>query len=168
MTVIFDFPLPPSKNQTKVAKSYFQKSRKIGDREGNRYVSRMVTTPAVYAYRIQIKSLITLSKAYRTMTFNPKVKTVFRCWWRKPNNRWDCHNWHQELADAICPVIGVNDRYVLIQDIDYVLDAHCPGVTVEISQGCETSRFSSRVCERGTKGCVIGHNHGVNNVVSAM
>lgn len=119
--------LPPSKNTTKVSKAYF-------DRTLRKWVNRMVKSDEVDVYRQQVR--IAMEPLVRRMPvpFKPKKKVWLHCWWRKPDNTWDVNNWHQELADAIAPVIGVNDLYFLLVDQDYELNKADPGVRVTINQ----------------------------------
>lgn len=130
MILILYLPIPPSKNKTKEARKYIEKRGKLA----GQLVNRMVTSNTVYSYRLAVKLLVEEALRKTPVKFTDKTKTVLNCLWRKPSNRFDCSNWHQELSDAISPVIGVNDRYFLLRDQNYTIDPKDPGVQVEIFQ----------------------------------
>src|SRR3972149_5600065 len=130
MSLVIFLPLPPSKNKTKEPRKYIETKGKLR----GICVNRRVTSNAVYSYRTAVKLLIDRALRLTPQRFDDKRKTILQCDWRKPSNRFDCSNWHQELADAIAPAIGVNDRYFLIRDWNYTIDKYDPGVQVEIWQ----------------------------------
>lgn len=112
-SICFVIPLPPSKNK-----------RRVLWRHGNRVIPKV--SPAVEAYREEVGYLL---KRYAGV-FKDGIKVVMECVWHKSRATQDCANWHDELLDAVCPAIGINDRFVLLRDMDYVIEPKDPRVAV--------------------------------------
>ena len=92
--------LPPSKNK-----------RRIMVR------GKPFQTPAVKVYRKEV--------AYTLLKYKDKLpdnmKIVLDCCWYKTRSTQDVTNFHDELCDAIAPALGLNDRWFLVRDIDFVV-----------------------------------------------
>jgi hypothetical protein len=98
----FSLPLPPNKNTRNT----------IG------YGRHMAAMKNVWKYRGEVKLLLSKYKGH----FKKGEKLVVACVWKLPSLRMDCHNFHQELADAIAPAMDLNDKWFLIRDMDFVVE----------------------------------------------
>jgi len=110
-----DLPLPLSKNSTGFGK--YKRNKR-----------------AVWEYRDGINNQISVALKNDKMVFKDKVWTFVKCWWRKPNWKYDHHNFYKELCDSIQVPLGVNDRYFLLHDMEVIVDKKNPGVFVQILQ----------------------------------
>ncbi len=128
--IIVELPLPPSKNVAKGSKTFYHRGM-------GRVMSLKVNSEAVIRYRIYVQRRVKQVLEDAGVQFKTKADIVVGCRWRKPSNRYDCHNWHQELADALQLGTGVNDRYYLIRDLSYTVNPKDPGVTVELMQSIQ-------------------------------
>lgn len=59
-------------------------------------------------------------------------KVICECVWRKSRRDQDCCNFHDELLDAVCPALGINDRDVLLRDMDFTVEPKNPGVWIQL------------------------------------
>lgn len=128
-----ELPLPPSKNVAKVSKGRYIKSvgrymnLKLNSEETDQYRHYTAAHVRAELYRLG-------SAAGAPLVFDPKHYVVIECHWRKPSDRPDCHNWHQELADMLQVALKVNDRRFLIRDISQTVCPGNPGVSVRLFQ----------------------------------
>ena len=113
MTIRVTLPLPPSKNVR----------RTMINVRGKRIP---VVSSTVKAYRKTIA--YTLGQHKGRLPDNTKI--VFECNWRKSNANQDICNMHDELMDAVCPALGLNDKWALIRDGDFIVDKENAGVDV--------------------------------------
>lgn len=113
--IAFNLPLPPSKNDR----------RRLITRGGKTFP---VLSSVVNKYRQDVGLLIGRFRDW----VKDGHKIVVECTWRKRSNNQDCANFHDELLDAICPVLGFNDKWALVRDIDFTVDSRDPGVHVEV------------------------------------
>ena len=114
MNIEFQLPLPPSKN----------KRRAMIRLTGGGAVPTVSSAVKIYRHRVAMELL-----SYRGK-LKDGVKIVFDCVWRKKNGNQDSSNFHDELLDAVCPALGINDKWVLIRDQDFTVEPRNPGVTV--------------------------------------
>jgi crossover junction endodeoxyribonuclease RusA len=64
------------------------------------------------------------------------VKLIMEIWTYWPDNRRrDTHNSHKLLCDALEGVLYVNDRFVLVRDMDFTVDKHNPRVEIVLRRG---------------------------------
>ncbi len=129
ITFKIKLPLPPSKNKRTTRKGIYLKKAK-------KYVNLPLLTKEVLRYREEVK--IILSAKYDC--FEPNKKTILECWWTKKRKNQDCANFHDELCDAIAPALGLDDKWFLVRDMDYVVDPKNAGVIVRIIQNREEIR----------------------------
>ncbi|WP_062309294.1 RusA family crossover junction endodeoxyribonuclease [Alicyclobacillus sendaiensis] len=62
----------------------------------------------------------------------PGVKVVLRLWYFWPSNRrMDTHNREKVLLDALEGVLYPEDRWVLVQEMDFAVDAKHPRLEIE-------------------------------------
>ncbi len=100
-------PLPPSKNRQTVRKAVPVRGRM-------KYLP--VLAPEVLDYRALVALRI---KKYRgELPDNRKI--VLECVWYRESSRSDVHNFHAQLADAIAPALGLDDKWFLLRDMDMV------------------------------------------------
>lgn len=60
-------------------------------------------------------------------------KLIMEVWTYWPDNRRrDTHNAHKLLADALEGVVYIDDRYVLVRDMDYAVDKGNPRIEIII------------------------------------
>lgn len=114
MILEFELPLPPSKNRQTIRKAVPVRGRM-------KYLP--VLSPEVLDYR----GYVSLHLKKHAGKLPDKQKIVVMCVWYRENPRADVHNWHQQLADAIAPALGLNDRYFLIRDMDVIETARGHG-----------------------------------------
>lgn len=63
----------------------------------------------------------------------PGVKVVLRLWYYWPSRRrMDTHNREKVLLDALEGVLYPEDRWVLIQEMDFAVDRRHPRVEIEV------------------------------------
>jgi len=106
-------PLPPSKNVRRTMISV--RGRRIP-----------IVSSVVKTYR----SLVAAELGGFNGRFPDKTKIVLECIWHKRTGNQDCSNFHDELCDAIAPALGLNDKYFLVRDIDYVVEPKDPKVEI--------------------------------------
>lgn len=123
-----ELPLPPSKNVAKVSKRrYVRRMRRV--------MSLKLNSEHTEQYRAKVAIVIRAELARRAdVYFDHTQDLVVECYWRKPSDRYDCHNWHQEIADMLQVALGINDRRFLIRDMTQRVDRVNPGVLVELRQ----------------------------------
>ena len=60
---------------------------------------------------------------------------VLRIWYRFPDRRRrDTHNHLKLLCDAIAEGLGVDDRWILVQEMGVEIDPRSPGIEIEIAE----------------------------------
>lgn len=106
-TLEFELPLPPSKNK----RNTWGKARIIG------------ALKVIRCYRDEVAWMLRKFKG----VLPDDTKIIVECVWTKTRATQDVHNWHAELADAIAPALGLNDRWFLIRDMDFVVEHNGAG-----------------------------------------
>ena len=59
-------------------------------------------------------------------------KILIECWWYLRNDRTDCVNFHDLLADALKEALEIDDRHFLVADLWSEVDEKDPGVLIMI------------------------------------
>jgi Holliday junction resolvase RusA-like endonuclease len=109
-TIRFSLPLPPSKNK----RNSWGKGR------------IMSAMRVVNNYRQAVALMLRKFKGQLPEGF----KIVVECVWFKHSATQDAANFHDELLDAVFPPLGLNDRFALVRDMDYVIEPENPRVEV--------------------------------------
>jgi len=112
--VALRLPLPPSKNK-----------RRHFIRVKGRLV--LAVSDEVKRYRERVAEYV-LEQGARDAFLGYERPIRVRCFWVLPSRRFDAINFHDELADAIAPALGINDRHFRFVDEAVFVDANNPGV----------------------------------------
>ena len=100
--------LPPSKNRRTRT---FQRRTKTG-----KGFHAPVVTSCVRDYRAKVFNQL---KPWHGK-LPDEQKIILECVWYKTRSTLDCSNFHDELCDAVAPALGLNDRWFLVRDIDFI------------------------------------------------
>lgn len=100
-------PLPPSKNKR-------TERRCVPIRGKMTYLP--VLSQAVLDYRDEVA--LKLARLRGRLPGGEKI--IVECVWYRPDKRMDVHNFHAELADAVAPALGLDDKWFLIRDMDMI------------------------------------------------
>ena len=129
MILFLELALPPSKNASVKSVLFYSRNQK-------RMINAKLKTPAVYKYREDTAKTVIEAVRVSDVVFDKtgSLHTILSCRWRRPNDRMDVVNYHDELCDAIAPPLGLNDKRFLVRDMDEIIDKNNPGVSVTIWQ----------------------------------
>lgn len=138
----FRLPLPISKNRR--VKTGARQVLKV-DLVGKAYYTTKVivrNTPEWKAYKTRVWEILIGEHHFHLKSIRPEdgEKLAFDCLWYVRNDRTDCVNFHDLLADAIQDAIDVDDRHFLIRDVWSYVDEEDPRVEIEMRRVSPPSR----------------------------
>lgn len=111
----FNLPLPPSKNARTTRKGVFVRPK--SGRGKGKFINIPVLSPAVLAYRAEVAKQI----GRHAGKLPGGEKIILECVWYKTRRDQDTANFHDELCDAIAPALGLNDKFFLVRDMDFIV-----------------------------------------------
>jgi len=115
-------PLPPSVNRIfKIVKV------------GGRY--RLGLTGEARRWKRSVSIAIAANRKFIPLDVGNGSYAVMRIWYRFPDRRRrDTHNHLKLLCDAVAEGLGIDDRWILVQEVGVEIDPRSPGIEIEIAE----------------------------------